>query len=171
MKFGWLLVFALGAAVAIPASAQVSVYGDFSASKLTGGLTTQTTTVLYGPTIGLTARIAGNKHLNLSGDLRSGFYHHSAGLDELAVGPKLGLGIKKFEVYSEVLVGFGRYHDNNNAASTDAQMEVNIGLDWKRSGPIDWRVFEYGYQQFYGLGGEFNPKTFSTGLVVHLGKR
>jgi hypothetical protein len=171
MKFGWLLVFVLGAAVAKPASAQVSVYADLSASKLTGGLGTQTTNVLYGPTIGLTARIAGNKHLNLSGDVRTGFYQHSAGLDEVAFGPKVGFAVKKFEPYAEVLVGFGRYNDPNHAASTDAQMEVNCGLDWKRPGRIDWRVFEYGYQQYYGNGGEFNPKTFSTGLVFHLGKR
>ena len=30
---------------------------------------------------------------------------------------------------------------------------------------FDWRVFDFGYQQYYGLGGEFKPKTFSTGVV------
>jgi hypothetical protein len=168
MKFGWLLVFALGAVVAKPAAAQVSVYADFSVSKLTN---LASTNFVFGPTIGLTAHVAGGKRLNLSGDLRTGFYQHSRGLDQVAIGPKVGLGLKKFEAYTEVLVGFARYNDPNNAASTDAQLEVNSGLDWKRKGPIDWRVFEFGYEQYYGIGGQFNPKTFSTGLVLNLGKR
>ena len=38
MNLRWLLVCALGLAVVGPAYSQVSVYADFSASKLTGGL-------------------------------------------------------------------------------------------------------------------------------------
>ena len=170
MKIVWLLVFMLGVAVARPASAQISVYADFSASKLTGGITTTTTTVLYGPTIGLTAQLASKKRMRVYGDVRTGYYSNGVHFTEAAIGPKLGLEMKKFEAYGEVLVGFGRY-DNGGANSTDAQTEANFGLDLKGSGMLDWRVFEFGYQQYYGMGGEFNPKTFSTGVVVHLGKR
>jgi len=171
VRFRWLLVFALGVAVAKPASSQVSVYGEFSASKLTGGLATTTTNVLYGPTIGLTAQLGAVKNLKLYGDLRTGFYGNSVKLDEAAIGPKLGLDFRKFEAYAEILVGFGRYNDGAGNASTDAQTEINCGLDLRGSKRLDWRIFEYGYEQYYGLGGEFNPKTFSTGVVVHIGKR
>jgi hypothetical protein len=174
MKFRWLVVFALGAAVAIPASAQISAYVDLSASKLTGGLATTTTNVLVGPTIGLTAQLGQKAHLKLSGDLRGGFYGGSRRLDELAIGPKVALPIRKYEAYGEFLVGFGRYNNGQNlqaSSSTDAQIEINFGLDRAITKRFDWRVFEFGYEQYYGLGGEFNPKTFSTGLVVHLGGR
>ena len=169
MKFGWLLVFALGVAVVKPASSQVSMYADFSASKLTGGMGTTTTTFLYGPTIGLTAELAKKKFLDLSGDVRGGFYANGVRLNGVAVGPKLGFDIKQFQAYTEILVGFARYNDGAGNASTDAQTEVNFGLDLRGKGRLDWRLFEFGYEQYYGLGGEYNPKTFSTGLVVHLG--
>jgi hypothetical protein len=171
MKFRWLLVFALGVAVAKPASSQVSVYTVFSASKLTGGLVNPTTTVLYGPTIGLTADLARKKNLILSGDLRTGYYSYSNGahLTQAAIGPKLGLDVKNFQAYAEILVGFGRYNGETIAASTDAQTEVNCGLDLRGKGILDWRVFDFGYEQYYGLGGIYNPKTFSTGIVIHLG--
>jgi len=169
MKFRWLLVFAPGVAVAKPASSQVSVYADFSASKLTGGLVNPTTNVLYGPTIGLTAVLGTKKNLVLSGDLRTGFYGNGARLSQAAVGPKLGLNVRNFQAYTEILVGFGRYNNGTGAASTDAQTEVNCGLDLRGKGILDWRVFDFGYEQYYGLGGIYNPKTFSTGIVIHLG--
>jgi hypothetical protein len=169
MKFGWLLVFALGVAVVKPASSQVSVYADFSASKLTGGVATTSTTFLYGPTIGLTAELGKRKFMTLSGDLRGGFYANGIRLNEIAFGPKVGFDVKQFQAYTEILVGFGRYNNGAGVASTDGQTEVNFGVDLKGKGRLDWRLFEFGYEQYYGLGGEYNPKTFSTGLVVHLG--
>jgi hypothetical protein len=164
-------MFLVGLALVKPASSQVAVYADFSASKLTGGLTSTTTNFLYGPTIGLTALVGTKKNINLSGDLRTGFYGNGSRLSEISVGPKVGLDVKRFEAYTEILVGFARYNDGAGNASTDAQTEVNFGLDMQGKGRLDWRVFEFGYEQYYGLGGEFNPKTFSTGVVVHLGKR
>ncbi len=174
MKFLWLVVLALGAAVARPASAQISAYVELSASKLTGGLTTTTTNVLVGPTIGVSAQLVEKGHLKFSGDLRAGFYGGSMRLDELAIGPKVALSIRKYEAYGEFLVGFGRYNNGQNlpaSSSTDSQIEINIGLDRPITKRFDWRVFEFGYEQYYGQGGEFNPKTFSTGIVAHLGSR
>jgi hypothetical protein len=174
MKLRWLLVFALAVLTGGQASAQVSAYVDFSASKLTGLGTngSEATNVLYGPTIGLTAHVAGLKRLQFAADLRAGFYGSGQKLDEIALGPKASLGVRKFTVYTEFLVGFGRYNDglgHSASASTDAQIELNSGIDRRVTKRFDWRVFEYGYEQYYGLGGNYNPKTFSTGLVFHLG--
>lgn len=174
MKFRWLLVFALALAVVRPASSQVAAYVDFSASKLTGGLTTVTTNVLYGPTIGLTAQVGSKAHLKLYADIRGGLYGSGQKLDELGLGPKVGLDFKKFEAYGEFLVGFGRYNDgkgNAASATTDSQIEINFGLDRRLSERLDWRLIEFGYEQYYALGGVYNPKTFSTGVVMHFGKR
>jgi len=174
MKFRWLLGFALAVGVAGPAFSQVSVYADFSASKLTGGLVNPTTNVLYGPTFGLTAQLGSTAHLKFYGDLRVGDYGGGTRLDEIGIGPKVGLAVRKYEVYGEFLVGFGRYNNGQNAgasSSTDSQIEINFGLDRRLKGRLDWRVFEYGYEQYYGLGGAYNPKTFSTGVVLHLGSR
>ena len=174
MKLRWLMVLALGIAMVRPASAQISVYVDLSASKLTGGIATTTTNVLVGPTIGVTALLGQKAHLKLSGDLRGGFYGGSMRLDQLAIGPKVALPVRKFEAYTEFLVGFARYNNGQNlqaSSSTDSQIEINFGLDRPITKRLDWRVFEFGYEQYYGLGGEFNPKTFSTGVVAHFGER
>ncbi len=171
MRFRWLIMCVLGAALVKPAAAQVSAYVDLSASKLTNLVGTN---VLYGPTIGLTAQVANKAHLKLYADIRGEFLGGSNRLDGLALGPKLGLPIKKFEAYAEILVGFARYNDGLGkpaSATTDAQTEVNFGLDRRVSQRLDWRVFDYGYTQYYALGGQFNPKTFSTGVVVHIGAR
>jgi len=174
MKFRWLLVFALALAVVRPASSQVAAYVDFSASDLTGGIATVTTNILYGPTIGLTAQLGSKAHLKLYADIRAGLYGSGQKLDEVGLGPKLGLDFKKFEAYTEFLVGFGRYNNGLNAAassSTDSQIEMNFGLDRRISERFDWRLIEFGYEQYYGLGGVYNPKTYSTGVVMHIGKR
>ena len=174
MRFRGLVVLALAVAMGKAASAQVSAYVDFSASKLTGGLSTTTTNVLYGPTIGISAQVAQKAHLKLSADIRAAFYGDSMKLDQVAIGPKVGLPLKKYEVYTEFLVGFARYNDglgHSTSAATDAQIEINSGIDRRITQRLDWRVFEFGYEQYYGQGGEFNPKTFSTGVVLHLGAR
>jgi len=175
MKLRWLWVVALGlAAMARPGWSQVSFYGDMSASMLTGGLVTTTTSILYGPTIGMTAQIFSRSHLKFYGDIRGGFYGGSQRLDQVGVGPKIGFAFKKYEAYGEFIAGFGRYNSGQNvtaSASTDSLIELNGGLDRQITSRLDWRVVDFGYEQYYGLGGEFNPKTFSTGVVVHLTKR
>lgn len=174
MKFRWLALLALGVVMAKPAVSQVNAYVEFSASKLTGGLDTTVTSVLYGPTIGLTAQLVNKPKLKVYGDVRAGLYGGKQRLDGIAVGPKVGYPVKKFEAYAEALVGFARYNDglgNKSSATTDGQIQFNFGADRRVTERLDWRVFEFGYEQYYALGGEFNPKTFSTGVVLHLGKR
>lgn len=171
MKFRWLMVFALGAAVVKPASSQVSVYANMSASKLTNDTDSF---VLYGPTIGVTARVVSKPRLSFYGDIRGEFYGSARRMDGVAIGPKVGFPLKKFEPYAELLVGFARYNDGlgtRNSGTTDAHVEANFGVDRQVTPRFDWRIFEFGYQQFYALGGTYNPKTFSTGVVYHVGKR
>jgi hypothetical protein len=122
----------------------------------------------------MSAQVGQFARLKFSGDLRGGFYGGSMRLDGLAIGPKVALPVRKYEAYGEFLVGFARYNNGLNqpaSSSTDAQIELNFGLDRSITKRLDWRVFEFGYEQYYGLGGEFNPKTFSTGIVAHLGGR
>ena len=77
--------------------------------------------------------------------------------------------IKHFEPYVGFLIGFARYNDGVGHATTDAQLAVNAGVTRAIRGRFGWHIFEYGYKQYYALGGQFNPKTFSTGLTYTLG--
>jgi hypothetical protein len=168
---GLLVVLTAGFAAPRTTLCQVSFYGDFSASKLTY---LSNTNVLYGPTIGSFIDFASVKHINFSADIRGTFV--GAGgvrLDGVVVGPRVATAIKfqKLKPYAEFMVGFARYNNGQNAvasSSTDSEIQVNTGVDRPVARLIDWRVFEYSYAQYYGLGGQYNPKTFSTGIVFHL---
>ncbi|SNS37215.1 hypothetical protein SAMN05421770_101700 [Granulicella rosea] len=177
---GNLLLLAAGLAIVQPALSQVSVYVDFSASKLTGNSAAypaagQLTNVLYGPTVGVTKSLVGGHHLFLAADIRGTFTGGSGQrMDGVVVGPRVAIPVKKFAPYIEGMVGFARYNDGRNtsvSSTTDAQIQINSGIDYQVSKQFDWRAFEYGYEQFYGIGGNFNPKTFSTGIVYHIGGR
>ncbi len=157
---------------AMPAAfSQAKIYATVSASKLTNLVGTN---VLYGPTIGISANVARRGGLDLSLDVRASFAGGSMRLDGVELGPNVGFHIRRYVVYGGALVGFARYNDglgNPASASTDSQIDVIAGVDRRVSDRLDWRVFDYDYKQYYGLGGQFNPKTFSTGVVVHLGRR
>lgn len=177
MKVGNLILLAAGFALAQPAFSQVSAYVDFSATKLTGNTPqlTVATDVLYGPTVGITKSLIGGHHMFLAGDIR-GTFVGGAGkrLDGAVVGPRVAFPIKKLSPYVEGMVGFARYNDGLNtktSSTTDAQIQINGGIDYRLSKSFDWRAFEYGYSQFYGNGGNYNPKTFSTGVVFHISGR
>jgi hypothetical protein len=170
MKLLILAGSAFAFTLAQPAVSQVSAYADFSASKLTNLVQTS---VLYGPTLGITAELTHGRRFRLGGDVRGEIYGTSQRLDAAAVGPRAIVSLGKYEGYGEFLVGFGRYNDglgNAASATTDSIIEINGGVDRNISSRISWRVFEFGYKQFYGLGGQFNPKTFSSGVVFHITK-
>ena len=153
-----------------PAVSQVSAYVEFSASKLTNLVQTN---VLYGPTLGITAELTHGRHFRLGGDVRGEIYGTKQRLDAAALGPRATVSLRRYEGYGEFLIGFGRYNDglgNVSSATTDSLIEIDGGIDRTITSRISWRIFEYGYKQFYGLGGQFNPKTFSTGLVFHVTK-
>jgi hypothetical protein len=167
--FGSALL-ALSLAGATPAQAQVSVYADFAAAKLTNLTNTY---LLYGPTIGLTATLVPLSHVDIGADLRGSFLGGNRRLDGIAVGPRFSTTVKGLKPYAEVLVGFARYNDGlgaSTSATSDAQLDVIVGIDKHIRHRIDWRIVEYSYEQFYALGGQFNPKNFSTGLVYHFAK-
>ena len=150
------------------AHSQVSFYADFSASKLTNSTGTN---YLYGPTIGGSIELLPWGPIKVGGDIRGSFVGSGGKrLDGIVVGPRLSLHVKPLHLkpYGEFMVGFARYNDGAGTASTDSQIQVNTGVDRQVAKLIDWRVFEYGYSQYYGQGGQFNPKTFSTGIVFRL---
>jgi hypothetical protein len=161
----------VGLALVRPASSQVSVYADLSASKLSNG---SSTSVLFGPTLGVTALFVNGGRLTVGADLRGSFVGGGQRLDQISIGPRFSFKTKRVEPYAEFLVGFGRYNGGTGSsytASTDGQIQVNFGVDHRVKKNFDWRVFEFGYEQYYGNGGAFNPKTFSTGVVYHIGGR
>lgn len=163
-----VLLMAMGLLSVGVAGAQASVYVDFSASKLTNLVDT---TVLYGPTVGLSGQVAKLHNVNLSADFRGSFLGGSGKrLDGLVIGPRASFVTHRFEPYAEFMVGFARFNDGlgaKNSSSTDSELEFNGGVDRRVTKRFDWRVFEFSYGQYYGLGGEYNPKTFSTGIVFH----
>ncbi len=86
------------------------------------------------------------------------------------MGPRLRVALSKAQFYGEFLTGFARFHDSQGIGvtpTTDGQIEIVAGVDYGLSRRFAAR-FEYNYQQFYGIGGQFNPKTFSSGLVFLL---
>ena len=175
MRFRREMLLAVAFAAGLPggktAHGQVSVYADLSASKLTNLTNTY---VLVGPTVGVSFALLDALHLHLGGDLRGSFLGGAQRLDSFVVGPKASFHYRGFDPYAEFLVGFGRYNNGQGtrtSGTSDGLLEINAGFDRKVTEHFDFRIFEFGYAQYYALGGQFNPKTFSTGVVYHLGKR
>ena len=184
MKLGGLL--ALGAGVlsiatwATPAaSAQLSVYAEASADQMSN---TKTSKTAFGTTFGIQGEAYRHGHLRVYGDLQ-GFFYDGKGVEAsntrlnlggVALGPKLGLAYKHVEPYMALLVGFARYNDglgNINSSTTDNQVDGVFGVDVRISQRFDYRLIEFDYKHYSALGGEFNPKIISTGVVFHIGKR
>lgn len=168
-KLGCLLValFVVGF-VPKTAHSQVSFYADFSASKLTNSAGTN---YLYGPTVGGSIDFVPLGPVKVGADIRGSFVGGGGKrLDGVVVGPRVSLHVKPLNLkpYGEFMFGFARYNDGAGNASTDSQIQVNMGVDHQVAKLIDWRVFEYGYSQYYGQNGQYNPKTFSTGVVFRL---
>jgi hypothetical protein len=170
-KLVCLLALIAGIVAPNMAHSQVSFYGDFSASKLTY---LYNTNVLYGPTVGTFINVATLGPVKLAADLRGTFVGASGvRLDGIVVGPRIATSVKflKLKPYAEFMVGFARYNNGLNqvaSSTTNAEIQINGGVDRPVAKLFDWRVFEYSYSQYYGLSGEYNPKTFSTGVVFHL---
>lgn len=180
---GWFMLGAgivfLATGAAGTASAQISVYADFSADRMTN---LQTSKTAFGTTFGVQGEVYRHGPARIYGDIQ-GFYYNGQGVevnsDRLQlggaeVGPKVGFVVRRFEPYAGVLVGFARYNDgrgNRNSGTTDTQIDGIFGLDLRLTRRLDYRVFEFDYKRYSADGGEFNPKVFSTGVVFHIGKR
>ena len=166
-----LAIFAAVALLCAPgwrAQAQSSAYVDITAAKFTNPLGTN---YLYGPTFGVSSRVVSGKRIVLSFDARGQVLGTSQKYDSIAIGPRAQVRFKGLNPYGEFLVGFARYNDGAGNATTDAEINLNSGIEHVIKGPISWRIFEFGYKQYYGLGGQFNPKSFSTGIVYTIGSK
>jgi Outer membrane protein beta-barrel domain len=173
MKRGWIVFLLLvGFAAPVVSHAQVSAYGEFSASRFFGPPTQQE--YLYGVTAGvlIDGPLMAHKVL-LSGDIQGRFLgKNGERSDGLTVGPRISFEIHKMKLspFAEFLVGFARFNDGNNNSSTDGAIQMNGGVTRQLSPRWD-AVVDYSYSQFYYNGGEFNPKTLSLGAVYHFVKR
>ncbi len=171
MKHGWVVLLLLAGVLAPrEVRAQAAFYGEFSMSDFTN---LNSTNYLPGATVGFLydgAKIA--RKVIVSADIQGRFVSKNGqSLDGATIGPRFTVPLRHgFAPYGEFTVGFARYKDNTNAASTDSTMQLNAGLGKQLSSHLDG-VVEYSYAQYFGLGGQYNPKTFSIGAVYHITKR
>ncbi len=170
-RLGWIAAALLAIVAAPKAShAQAALYGEFSVSDLHN---LSTTDLLYGATTGVLLDGPTFHHILLTGDLQGRFVRKSGeSLNGITVGPRVSLHLKHgFVPYAEFMVGFARYNDPTNfGATTDSTFQANAGLGKQLTPHFDI-VADYSYSQYYALGGEFNPKTFSIGTIFHFAKR
>jgi hypothetical protein len=169
--FSWVAVALLGVMTAPKVShAQAAVYGEFSVTDLHNESTTD---LLYGATTGVLVDGPTFHHVLISGDLQGRFVRKTGeSLNGITVGPRVSIPVKYGLVpYAEFMVGFARYNDpTNQGLTTDSTFQVNAGVS-RRITPHFDLVADYSYAQYYALGGEFNPKTFSIGTIFHFNKR
>jgi len=174
MKYGWVLLLLLVAGFAPKqAEAQAEAYGQFSVTDLTNLASTD---LLYGATTGLVIDGPTWHHMVIAADIQGRFVRKSGeSLNGVGAGPRFSFPMKHgLTPYGEFLVGFARYNTNyvknQIGATTDSQIQINGGLA-KRVTPR-WDVTaDYSYSQYFALGGEYNPKTFSVGAMFHFVKR
>jgi hypothetical protein len=171
MKHVWVVLLLLAGVLAPrDAHAQAAFYGEFSLSDFTN---LNSTNYLPGATVGFLydgTKIYGK--VIVSADIQGRFVSKNGqSLNGITIGPRFTVPVRHgFDPYGEFTVGFARYHDPTNAASTDATMQINAGLAKQVSSHFDG-VVDYSYAQYFGLGGQYNPKTFSIGAIYHLTKR
>jgi hypothetical protein len=176
MKYVWVVLLLLVAGM-MPqrAQAQVEAYGQLSVTDLANGIDTD---LLTGPTIGLIVDGPTWHHMVISADIQSRFVGLSGEtLYGAAAGPRFSFPLKKHGLtpYGEFLVGFARYYNGlypyePKGPTTDSQIQINGGIAKKVSPRWDIAA-DYSYSQYYALGGEYNPKTFSLGAIYHFVKR
>ena len=154
--------------------AQASVYGEGSASELQGGPGGD---YLYGGTAGLLfdgPTIL--KKLLISGDIEARYVGNAGErLVGVAIGPRISFAIDRLKLnpYGEFMVGFARYRPSTAAgvqSTTDSQWQANMGLSRRVAARLDV-VADYSYSQYGTNDGQFNPKSYSAGVIVHLSKR
>jgi outer membrane protein with beta-barrel domain len=153
--------------------AQTSVYLDYGATMMN---TDQQTIPrqLFGPIGGLEVNLRSTHHVDLGADFRGSYLQESganaASMTAFVLGPRLATHYKRVKPYGEFMMGFARYNNNNPAipnATTDSEVELNAGVDYAIKKHFDWRVFEYSWAKYLADSGEFNPRTYSTGVVFH----
>jgi hypothetical protein len=94
-------------------------------------------------------------------------------LNGVTLGPRVSLPLQRFgglSPFAEFLVGFARYNDGANNATTDETFQTNAGVTKRVSKRWD-TVVDYSYAQYGANFGEFNPKNYSVGALFHFNKR
>jgi hypothetical protein len=175
MKYGWaVLLLLMGLALPHAAQGQASVYAEGTASDLNGGLGNN---FLYGGTIGLVydgPTIF--KRVVVSADIQArDVEQNGERLIGVTVGPRFAYQMKKWKLapYGEFNVGFGRFRAANGQPSfntTDNLWQAEMGVTKQLTPRFDV-VADYDYSQYGANNGEYNPKTFSAGVVFHFEKR
>lgn len=155
------------------ARAQASVYAEFSASDLKGGLQTN---YLYGGTTGLI--VDGPKLFHkvlLQGNLQGRFVEKNGeSLYGGTVGPRFVMPFEGygFRPYAEFLVGFARFTKGvpvNNLVTTDNTFQVGVGAARHIRGHFD-AIVDYSYAQYGAENGQYNPHTYSAGILFHISR-
>ncbi len=154
----------------VPASAQIGLYGAFSAANFK----TPNTGWQYGTTFGIYDNHWKIPFFALGIDGRgtvvgSGSTSITSGL----AGPRL---VSKPHVlpimpYVEALVGAGHAQvGQGSAANSRTELEYNFvgGVDYTVFPRLDWRVVDFSYGGFSGFPNTLNPRTLSTGIVFRL---
>jgi len=187
MKFGrfqvWsqvqsLVVLLLIVGAGSRAYAQAALYGEFSVSDLHNLVATD---YLYGGTAGLLYDgPTVFKHILVSADVQGRFLRKSAAqsgnsaelYNGISFGPRFSVPLKHgIATYGEFLLGFARYDSGAvHGSTTDSTIQVNGGVTKVLSPHFD-AVADYSYAQYYALGGQYNPKTYSVGGIFHFNKR
>lgn len=170
----FVLLFLLLTAGALPAAlhAQVSAYGEFSATRAYGPSADQNA-YLYGVTTGVVIDGPRKGPVLLSADIQGRFVEGSGrNFNGVTVGPRVSFPMHhgRLTPFAEFMVGFARWKSPTQTASTDSTIQINGGV--AKAVNARWDIVaDYSYSQFYGYGGEYNPKTVSLGLVYHFVKR
>lgn len=156
---------------AVGATAQIGVYGQFSAGKLNFPYSNW----IYGPTLGVYFAQQHFKILSTGIDVRGSFLGNSgdtvwnSGLAGLRLGLKPHL--LPIQLYVEGLIGgahteFGEGF--SRTVTTNFEYQVLGGVDLTVLPHIDWRVVEFSYGELPNLNGGMDSKMLSTGVVVRL---
>ena len=175
MKDSWVILLVLAGVMAPrTGNAQAEIYGQVSASEFTNLIYTDW---LYGATAG--ALLDGPTllhHVVLSADIQGRFLRKTnEQMNGVTVGPRFSLPIKRHGLtpYGEFMVGFARFNSTYiyiTGATTDSTIQINAGLA-KQITPRWDASLDYSYAQYDAFGGEYNPKTFSAGVIYHFVKR
>ncbi len=155
---------------ALPASAQVGLYGMFSASNFK----VPNTGWEYGSTFGIYDNRWSIPFFSLGVDGRGAVVGSgSTSIDSGLVGPRLVFKphVVPLMPYVEALAGAGHFQAGTGAAQTSAtKFEYSFvgGLDYTFFPRLDWRVVDFSYGGLSSFATSFNPRTISTGIVFRL---
>ena len=181
---------------ALPAFAQLGLYGGFAAGQLTLPVEdTNSSEWAYGGDVGaylahghfafFTAGLDARADI-LKGSSSPLGFHSSYNLDAGYIGPRVGFKphILPIQPYVEGLVGTAHLSESTNylpiqpvasgSSSIPQDSETKFsyqlvgGIDYTLFPRVDWRVAEISYGTLKAFGSNVNPTTISTGIVIRL---